>query len=170
MSNSTRILLALPTVVLAMSASTLTQNLEQARRSLQGINDVEVVVQPLGQDAEIDGLTHDQLQQSVEGYLKGAGFLLLPTSSAYLYVNINLTLGSGIYIYCAEVELRQSVHLEREPATIVPDAVTWQTGVVGAMSAADLATAMPNQVLQLVSTFLEDFDTTNPGRLTLPPR
>jgi len=38
------------------------------------------------------------------------------------------------------------------------------------MSAADLATAMPNQVLQLVSTFLEDFDTTNPGRLTLPPR
>ena len=67
-------------------------------------------------------------------------------------------------------ELRQSVHLEREPATIVPEAVTWQTGTVGAIPAADLATAMPNQVLQLVSIFLQDFDSTNPGRLTLPPR
>lgn len=136
-----------------------------ALQSLQGIADVEVVVEPLIEDAEIDGLTDAGLRSTVEARLRQAGFALTPTDAVYLYVNVTMTFGSGIYIYCAELQLRQATRLERDADVVVPEAATWQTGIVGAIPEAELDAGITSVVLQQVEEFLEAYEAVNPGAL-----
>ena len=136
-----------------------------ARQSLQGLADVEVVVEALIEDAEIDGLTDDGLQSAVEARLRQVGFALTPSDAAYLYVNVNMTFGSSLYVYCAELQLRQATRLVRDANVVVPEAVTWQTGIVGAIPEAELDAGVTSVVLQQVEEFLEAYEAVNPGAL-----
>ncbi len=139
--------------------------------SLRGLTGFELVVEDLIPEAPLDGLTAADLLSTVEARLREAGFSLRPDSGgdAYLYVNVNMTVGSGIYIYCAEVQLRQASRLVRDPERAVPDAVTWHAGVVGAVPAADLRVGITRVVLDEVDTFMREYDAENPGIITVPP-
>ena len=141
------------------------QSTDSARQSLQDLADVEVVVEALIEDAAIDGLTDDGLRRAVEARLRQAGFALTPTAAAYLYVNVNMTFGSGIYIYCAELQLRQATRLERDAHVLVPEAVTWQTGIVGAIPELELDAGVTSIVLEQVNEFLGAYEAVNPGAL-----
>jgi hypothetical protein len=86
-----------------------------------------------------------------------------------LYVNVNMTTGSGIYIYCADVELRQAARLVRMPDQVMSETVTWQTGVVGAVQATELQVGITSVVLGEIDTFIQHYAEENPGSVTSPP-
>ena len=162
-------LVALPLLVSPVSA----QVVRTDRASMRGLTDFEIVVEDLIPGAQLDGLTKDHLLEAVENRLRLAGFVLAADSTGgggYLYVNVNMTVGSGIYIYCAELQLRQATRLVRAPDQAVPEAVTWQTGVVAAVPATELRVGITSVVLGEVDTFIRDYAEENPGTVTVPPQ
>ncbi|MCH2278637.1 MAG: hypothetical protein MK358_07160, partial [Vicinamibacterales bacterium] len=89
-------LVALPLLVSPVSA----QVVRTDRASMRGLTDFEIVVEDLIPEAQLDGLTKDHLLEAVENRLRLAGFVLAADSTGgggYLYVNVNMTVGSGIY-------------------------------------------------------------------------
>ena len=158
--------------LLFSTAPAAAQAVRTDRASLRGLAGFEVVVEDLIPEAPLDGLTGDQLLDVVRDRLRAAGFPLTadPGGGAYLYINVNMTTGSGIYIYCVDVELRQAVRLERVPDQAVPEAVTWQTGVIGAVSATDLRTGITSVVVDQLDTFTREYAEENPGTVTVPSR
>ncbi|MAG72323.1 MAG: hypothetical protein CL471_18830 [Acidobacteria bacterium] len=158
-------------VALLLSTSPASAQAVRAdRASLHDLAGVEVVVEDLIPEAPLDGLTKDQLLEAARDRLRAAGFPLTADTGggAYLYINVNMTTGSGIYIYCVDVELRQAVRLERAPDRAVPEAVTWQTGVVGAVAATELRTGITSVVVDQLDTFTREFAEENPGTVTVP--
>ena len=158
-------------VTLATIAVILTSSLPSSgqvpasRRSLAGLDSFEVTVEHLLEDATLDGLTSALIEEAVETKLRQAGFTLAPSGSEYLYVNVNMTFGSGIYIYCADLALRQPGRLERNPEIAVPDATTWRTGIVGAIQARELQTGIVSVVLTQIDSFIADYEAENPDVL-----
>ena len=142
-----------------------------ASASLRGLTGFELVVEEMIPEATLDGLSRTDLHSAVEARLREAGFNLRPDGAgdAYLYVNVNMTSGSGIYIYCADLQLRQASRLVRDPDRAVPDAITWHTGVVGAVPAADLQVGITSVVLDELDAFIREYDEENPGTITVPP-
>ena len=138
-------LVALPLLVSPVSA----QVVRTDRASMRGLTDFEIVVEDLIPEAQLDGLTKDHLLEAVENRLRLAGFVLAADSTgggAYLYVNVNMTVGSGIYIYCAELQLRQATRLT------------------------ELRVGITSVVLGEVDTFIRDYAEENPGTVTVPPQ
>ena len=138
---------------------------------MRGLTGIEIVVEDLIPEASLDGLTKNDLVEAVENRLRQAGVTLTPDAigGAYLYVNVNMTTGSGIYIYCADVELRQAARLVRVPDQVIREAVTWQTGMVGAVQAAELRVGITSVVLGEIDTFIQNYGEENPGSVTIPP-
>ena len=52
----------------------------------------------------------------------------------------------------------------------MPEAVTWQTGVVAAVPATELRVGITSVVLGEVDTFIRDYAEENPGTVTVPPQ
>jgi hypothetical protein len=147
---------------------------ELRRRSLRGLQGVEVVVEVMKPMAARYGLTDTQVQTDVELRLRQAGIRVLtpdesdPTpGSPSLYVNIHTVFGDGPAVglvgYSIDVELKQAVQLERDPAIWLPSAVTWsenQRGLVGRTQLHALREALSD----LVDRFINAYYTANPGR------
>ena len=148
-------LVALPLLVSPVSA----QVVRTDRASMRGLTDFEIVVEDLIPEAQLDGLTKDHLLEAVENRLRLAGFVLAADST-----------GGGGYLYCAELQLRQATRLVRAPDQAVPEAVTWQTGVVAAVPATELRVGITSVVLGEVDTFIRDYAEENPGTVTVPPQ
>ena len=68
---------------------------------MRGLTGIEIVVEDLIPEASLDGLTKTDLVKAVENRLRQAGVTLTPDAIgvADLYVNVNMTTGSGIFIY-----------------------------------------------------------------------
>ena len=160
-------LVALPFSVPTVAAQPVLAN----SGGMRGLTGIEIVVEDLIPEASLDGLTKNDLVEAVEYRLRQAGVTLTPDAigGAYLYVNVNMTTGSGIYIYCADVELRQAARLVRMPDQVMSETVTWQTGVVGAVQATELQVGITSVVLGEIDTFIQHYAEENPGSVTSPP-
>src|SRR5438309_6876414 len=87
---------------------------EYTRKTLAGLQDVSVVVEPIKDEVERDGLRRDQVSTDVELTLRQAGITVLdgeqgtiPASTALLYVNVHAfkSPGMDVYAYSVEVQL-----------------------------------------------------------------
>jgi hypothetical protein len=145
---------------------------ERAKETLRGLPGVTVVIEPLQETAEHDGLTRGQLQTEVERQLQAAGIRVLTQEewrttpgSPYLYVNVSaLKKNYGLYAYSIEVCLNQLVTLTRNQ-NIQEFAETWETREVGTVGKDRLATVQES-VASHVNIFIRDYFSVNPQTMT----
>lgn len=144
------------------------------RRSLRGLQGVEVVVEDMTPMATRYGLTRTQVQTDVELRIRRAGIhvfmpdeVLSTPGNASLYVNIHTVFGdgpaTGLVGYSIDVELGQAVRLERDPDIWLPSAVTWsenQRGLVGRTQLHAVRAALSD----LVDRFINAYYAANPER------
>ena len=140
-----------------------------ARDTLRGLTGVHVVVEELRPEAVKDGLSKDAIEQKVIQKLWDAGVRVLmedqwtlAEGAPYLYLNVNAVKSRDLYVYAVDLQLNQTVRLERLP-TIAVAATTWATGCrVGAVSA-DSVRVLDQVAAQSVDRFIEDFRAANPA-------
>jgi hypothetical protein len=109
---------------------------KEDRSTLRGITALYVVVENLASDIEKTGLTRELIQEDTEQRIRKAGIKVLSQEQwrkekggPWLHVNINIMkLDAGtyayVYNYTVEIQLRQRVHLVRDPHAEV-FATTW---------------------------------------------
>jgi len=153
-------------LILCLSRAVLAQNDEGTRRTLRGLKEVFVYVEPLDPQIEKMGLTGKQIQMDTESKLKSSGIRVQPGDAfaqsrghPYLYVNVNISvLKTQItrYLYYIRIELNQEVALVRTPATTV-SAVTWSTGGWGIDFSLDyIRQTITAQVDKFIKAFLAE--------------
>jgi hypothetical protein len=162
----------LATVLSGGVTSAFAEMPERAKETLRGLPGVTVVIEPLQDSAEHDGLTRSQLQTEVERQLQTAGIHVLTQDewrrtpgSPYLYVSVSaLKKSNGLYAYSIEVCLNQLVTLLRNQ-DIQEFAETWETREVGAVGENQLITVQES-VATHVNIFIRDYFSVNPRSLT----
>lgn len=170
MTTLLRVLLVLASCAGASNA--FAEMPERAKETLRGLPGVTVVIEPLHDSAEHDGLTRSQLQTEVERQLQAAGIRVLTQDewrstpgSPYLYVNVSaLKKSYGLYAYSIEVCLNQLVTLIRNQ-DIQEFAETWETREVGTVGKDRLAT-VHQSVAAHVGIFIRDYFSVNPRTMT----
>ncbi len=138
-----------------------------ARDTLRGLNGVHVVVEELRPEAVKDGLSKDAIEERVVQRLWDAGIRVLmedqwtiAAGAPYLYLNVNAVKSRDLYVYAVDLQLNQTVKLERLP-TVAVAATTWATGCrVGAVSA-DSVGVLAQVAAQSVDRFIEDYRAAN---------
>jgi len=145
---------------------------EHARRTLQGLKGVRVVVEDIEPDAERDGLTQRELQANVELRLRRAGIaaltekqLLEAPGMPVLYVKIDTRKGQsertkGLYAYSVHVGLYQLVRLSRDNR-IAAGAETWYTAGVNVVESNHLRTVREDAT-EKVDQFINAYLAANP--------
>lgn len=140
-----------------------------ARDTLRGLTGVHVVVEELRPEAVDDGLSKEAIEESVVQRLWDGGVRVLmedqwtiAAGAPYLYLNVNAVKSKDLYVYAVDLQLNQTVKLERLPSVAVA-ATTWATGCrVGAVSA-DSVRVLAQVAAQSVDRFLEDYRAANPA-------
>ena len=140
-----------------------------ARDTLRGLTGVHVVVEELRPEAVKDGLSKDAIEERVVQRLWDAGIQVLmkdqwtlAAGAPYLYLNVNAVKSSDLYVYAVDLQLNQTVKLERLPSVAVA-ATTWATGCrVGAVSA-DSVRILAGVAAQSVDRFIDDYRAANPA-------
>jgi len=159
-------------VLLTWSSAAFAEMPDRAKETLRGLPGVTVVVEPLQDSAEQDGLTRHLLQDEVEHQLQAAGIRVLTQDewrrtpgSPYLYVSVSaLKKSNGLYAYSIEVCLNQLVTLLRNQ-NIQEFAETWETREVGAVGKNQLV-SVQKSVAAHVNIFIRDYLSVNPRSLT----
>lgn len=129
--------------------------------NLEGVREVNVVVEDLADDAESAGLTRRGLRDAAEQQLEACG-VPLGGSSADLYINVATHQGStGLYAYYARVSLQQMATIEGNQLRSLLD--TWDMASLGAVGGANLA-QVEGVVVQLVELFCEQYFEVNEPR------
>lgn len=170
MTTLLKVLLTL--ILLSEGVNAFAEMPERAKETLRGLPGVTVVIEPLHDSAEHDGLTRSQLQAAVERQLQAAGIRVLTQDewrstpgSPYLYVNVSaLKKSYGLYAYSIEVCLNQLVTLIRNQ-DIQEFAETWETREVGTVGKDRLAT-VHQSVAAHVGIFIRDYFSVNPRTMT----
>jgi hypothetical protein len=153
------LLICLNTVVFA-------QDDEDTRRTLRGLKEIFLYVEPLDPQLEKMGLTRNQIQMDTESKLKLAGINVQPgeefaksSGHPYLYVNVNISmLKTQItrYLFYIRIELNQEVALVRTPDVKV-SAATWSTGGWGIdFSMDNIRQTVKTQVDKFINAFLAE--------------
>jgi hypothetical protein len=148
----------------------MAQDDETSRSSLKGLNGAKVVVESLKPLEEQAGLTVADLQTDVELKLRLAGIPVLTASAEapgapFLYVRVTVVsrATNNVWPYVVEVQLNQTVRLDRSPTTIVAGVTTW--GVVARVSAADSSTIrgrVRDSAKDLIDQFVNAYLSANP--------
>lgn len=145
---------------------------EAKRGSLRGLKGVGVVVEALQPEAEREGLTKSQLRTDVELALRQAGIRVLSEEESlaepggpYLYINLNTVKSEVLYAFVSysfslQISLRQDATLTRDPSIKV-NAMTWQTSVLGSVSAANLQD-LRKTLRDSLDQFINDYLAVNP--------
>ncbi len=141
-----------------------------ARDTLRGLTGVHVVVEELRPEAVEDGLSEDAIEERVVQRLWDAGVRVLmedqwtiAAGAPYLYLNVNAVKSRDLYVYAVDLQLNQTVKLERLPSVAVA-ATTWATGCrVGAVSA-DSVGVLAQVAAQSVDRFIEDYRAANSAK------
>lgn len=142
---------------------------EADRATLKGLQGVEVTVEGLRPEAVEDGLTQDQLQTDVELRLRKVGIRVLTKEekartpgSPWLYVRVNTLRGdTGLYAYSIEVDLYQTVLLERD-SSISTTTPTWATSTIATVGARGMPRSVRGSVGDKVDQFVNAYLAMNP--------
>jgi hypothetical protein len=159
-------------MVLLVAASAATAaDTEFTRPSLKGLNAVEVLVESLSTEAERDGLNKTSIQTDVQLKLRQAGIRVLTRAERFetpgwpfLYIDVAVKLRTDVpvYAYSINVELEQSVRLDRAPS-IQLSATTWSVGSVGAVGRNKLRTVR-DDIKDHVDEFINAYLSVNPKK------
>jgi hypothetical protein len=135
----------------------------------KGLSGVQVIVAPVDEDAERDGLTRAAIQTSVEATLRLADIRVLAQAEGaktlgkpVLGVSVDTLASNGFYVYNIRVELRQTVQSLVRPG-VAYDATTWNRGKFGTVDAANVR-ELHDAVNDFVDEFVNDWLTANPKR------
>ena len=141
---------------------------DHTRETLKDLTGVQVIVEPLPQEAEQDGLRSADVQEAIETQLQHAGIRVLTAEERrtepgfpFLYVSITTVKTESIYSYALAISLNQTVHLTRHP-TIATFASTWSAQASGAISASHVG-AIADHVQEFVGRFVSDYQAMNPA-------
>jgi hypothetical protein len=166
-----RFVAALLTVALVLALGRLPSSADNEldRESLKGLKGVFVLVETIEPDVQRDGLNESLVRTDVELRLRQAGIPVLTSAASngtYLYVSINAmksSLNPGLYAYSVNVELNQTVRLERDPARLVYGATMWNVpSAVGMVGAARMSAAIREVVRDMTDTFANAYLAINP--------
>lgn len=136
-----------------------------SRKTLVGLKGVYVLVEQIGDQAQRDGLSRDQVQTDVELRLRQAGVRVLSQEDAlttlggaYLYIVVHAFKNpGGLYAFNVTVELKQRVTLARD-STITAVAATWSPepilGTVGPEHLGTVRDAIRDLADQFVNAYL----------------
>lgn len=138
MVSIARVSIAILAGALFLPLAGLSQDEEQTRATLRGLEGVHVYVEELNPQIEAEGLTREQLRSDAEAELREANIPVLADTqwvkgSPYLYIYLHvfrLPTQTRRYLFYIRVELNQQVLLERDPRVKSP-AITWSEGGVG---------------------------------------
>ena len=129
--------------------------------NLEGVREVNVVVEYVADDAEDAGLTRRNLQNAAEAALEACG-IEIGGSSADLYINVATHQGStGLFAYYARVSLQQMATIEGNQLRALLD--TWDMASLGAVGGANLP-QVEGVVVQLVELFCDQYFEINEPR------
>ncbi len=137
--------------------------------SLEGLSGVYVLIEQLGPEAKVLGLTREAIQTTAELELRKAKINILSkeesartADSAYLYININAQIrDSGIVDFSLSVSLKQRVQLSNGKKVF---ASTWDSGSLGKVEKKDIAQIRTGYLIGHLETFVNDFLTANPDK------
>ncbi len=147
--------------LLAFPFISWSQDEEQTRATLKGLEGVHIYVEELNPEIEAEGLTRAQLQYDAEWELKEAHIPVLAETqwakgAPYLYIYLHifrLPTQTRRYLFYIRVELNQQVMLERDPSIKSP-AITWSHGGVGIDYSLDqIRLLVRHQVRKFVTAF-----------------
>jgi hypothetical protein len=142
----------------------------QDRETLRGLLGVEVLVEDLDDETKRAGFDVNTIQTDVELKLRLAGVKVLTKEesiktpgSPYLYVNLNFIPANGFSVYQIEVDLKQSVLLDRDNAVRSYGATTWSTSILG-MAPRDTVSTIRRALSDLLDKFLNAYLAVNPKK------
>ena len=144
---------------------------EYTRKTLAGLQDVYVVVEPIKDEVERDGLRRDQVSTDVELKLRQAAITVLsreqapfPAGTAFLYVNVHAFKSPGVdlYAYSVEVQVHQHVRLIRDP-TVTVLTPTWSVGSLG-LAGSERLGSIRDVVRDQMDKFINAYLAANPKR------
>ena len=142
--------------------------------SLQGLKELGVVVEDLHSSIKADGLEESTIRTDVELKLRLAGIKVVPMEEIsrtpggeHLHVNVNVLplQNAPAYAISYSVELRESVHLSRDPMIVVPGAITWSTGGVAIVMKGNI-TRVRDKIKDFLEEFINDYLAANPKALS----
>jgi predicted secreted protein len=149
-----------PIVLFLFSTPILALDTENTRRSLRGLDGVEVLIEPLPTQVEQAGLTTSTVRTDVELKLRQAGIPVFEANrgSAVLHVNVSvLASRDNVWPYSVRVEVLQDVALMRDRSIVVILAETWNVagdGSVGRQNIRNLRDIAKDQVDQFINAYL----------------
>lgn len=144
---------------------------------LEGIKEVDILIEKLDADAIEDGLKEETIKTAVELTLRSSGIKIIsgtranfkltdpPADNATLYVNINsMKLSNGTsYTYAISVECKDKVKLQRSPYNEC-QAITWDKGIIGIAPVSSMPQKIKDAVKELTEEFSNDFLSANPKK------
>ncbi|MFQ5802380.1 MAG: hypothetical protein ACE5JQ_05730 [Candidatus Methylomirabilales bacterium] len=146
---------------------------DDERRSLAGLQGVELLVENMKPEVEQGGLTRADVQADVELRLRQAGIQVLTKAESFLtpgapvlYVSISTMKEEdcAFYAFSVKLELRQWIRLDRNLSIIHGSATTWRApGAVGVVGARNLRNVREN-VRDEVGKFINDYLAANPKK------
>jgi len=142
-------------LALALSCPLFGSDDQYSRQSLTGITSLHVVIEDPSSKL---GLTKEAIQTDVELKLRLAGMRLEPTTSEFLYVDLNIA-NNGRAANIA-VALVQVVALARNPSIFLP-AITWSTTTLATNPDAPF---IRDAIKDLVDMFLNAWLAVNPKK------
>lgn len=164
---------SLAALLLAAQAATASaQDVDASRRTLVGLQGMQVGIEALKPELERLGLARTTLQTDVELRLRVAGLKVLSPDQRLdapgrpiLYVQVSamtVQVADGLYGYTVKVALLQDVRLNRD-STIATVATTWDSGpILGLVGEDNLANHVRGVVRDAVDKFANAFLAANP--------
>ncbi len=137
-------------------------------KTLEGLENVEVLVEGLDDSMRDAGLTESDLKTRVELRLRAVGIQVVEECGepryATLYVNVNALLPAEIdrAFYSYEVSLAQAVYTTTKPQRWIAGATTWHKGGIGTTARTKFRDTVLDAVALQVDAFANAFLTMNP--------
>lgn len=162
-----RRLICVTLAILICTALASASTTRRERATLRNLNDLNVAVEYLHQgDIEIE-IPAETIRAEIQQRLIEAGLDVNPEPEPDEYSNILVVsisvlrpeiLGetSHVYVFCADLALRQRVSLTRQ-RWIRSSAITWLVSITGTADAATLTTTIRRSMALNVDKFLEDY-------------
>jgi len=153
-------------LILALAAPRAPAETPAEIASLVGLAGVEVAVDKVPASIRKIGLRPDRLRTDVEAALRAREVPVVPESSTLdgsprLHLRVRAESAEGGLLYSVALLLFQGVSLAGSP--VEPKlAVTWEAEAMG-FSARSSRFDVQNVVLGLTRSFVDDFQTANPG-------
>jgi hypothetical protein len=141
---------------------------KRSRKALRGLDALTVWVHNIAEDASVDGLSRQHLQDSVVIRLLDSGIKALgignvpePPGNPWLNVFINTVKSGDQYFYNLTVRLDEVVRPLRNSSVKI-SGTTWESGSRGVVNKADLPRIVYKGIDDLMEYFIYDHVLENP--------